>query len=65
MDLTAVWPDPKVPTVEHLECLSWPDSAGDVLLNVSAAHYDCNNRRRDQPHPAAERKRAELLAATG
>lgn len=62
MDLMAVWPDPKVPTVEHLECLSWPDSAGDVLLNVSAAHYDCNNRRRANPHPAAARKRAELLA---
>jgi hypothetical protein len=66
LDLDAVYPDPQAPTVEHLECIAWPDSAGDVPSNVAVAHYGCNNRRRTSPHPAAARKRAELLlAATG
>jgi hypothetical protein len=63
LDLNAVWPHPRSPTVEHLECLSWSNSAGTVLSNLSMSHWDCNNRRRDKPHPAAARKRAELLAA--
>lgn len=63
LDLTARCPDPKSPTVEHLECLSWPTSAGDVLTNVAVAHFRCNTRRRTSPHPAAARKRADLLAA--
>lgn len=62
-DLDAPWPAPLSPTVEHLECISWPDSAGDVLTNVGASHFTCNCRRSDNPHPAAARKRAELLAA--
>lgn len=64
MDVTARYPDPLAPTVEHLEPIAWPDSAGDVLSNVAVAHYGCNNHRRTRPHPAAARKRAELLAAT-
>lgn len=63
LDLGAPWPSPLSPTVEHLECISWPDSAGDVLTNVAASHYTCNCRRHDNPHPAAACKRAELLAA--
>lgn len=63
LDLAAVYPDPLAPTVEHLECIAWPDSAGDVLANVAVAHYRCNNQRRTNPHPAASRKRAELGAA--
>ncbi len=62
IDLNLTWPDTGSVTVDHLEPLSWPDSAGDVLSNVSAAHLGCNNARRDRPHPAAARKRAELLA---
>lgn len=65
LDLDAVHPDPLSPTVEHLECIAWPNSAGDVLTNVAVAHYRCNNQRRTSPHPAAARKRAELLAASG
>jgi hypothetical protein len=63
LDLTVCYPELLAPTVEHLECIVWPDSAGDVLSNVAVSHWDCNNRRRDKPHPAAARKRAELLAA--
>lgn len=62
LDLTAQHPDPTSVTVEHLECLSWPDSAGDVPSNVALAHYRCNCQRGDRPHPAAVRKRAELMA---
>lgn len=63
LDLLASYPDPNAPTVEHLECLSWPDAtAGDVLSNCGVSHWGCNNARRDKPHPAAARKRAELLA---
>lgn len=29
LDLDAVYPDPWAPTVEHLECIQWPGSAGD------------------------------------
>lgn len=54
---------PMSPTIEHLECLSWPDSAGDVLSNVALSHRTCNEKRGTKPHPAAARKRAELLAA--
>jgi hypothetical protein len=56
-------PHPMSVTVEHLECISWPDSAGDTLSNTGLAHFSCNIRRGDRPHPAAARKRAELLAA--
>jgi len=64
LDLTASYPNPLAPTREHLECLSWPDAtAGDVLSNVALSHWGCNNERGDRPHPAAARKRAELLAA--
>lgn len=63
MDLTAEHPDLLAATVEHLECISWPGSAGDVLSNVAAAHFTCNSSRNNRPHPAAARKRAELLAA--
>jgi hypothetical protein len=65
LDLTASYPDPNAPTVEHLVCLSWPDAAtaGDVPSNCGVSHWGCNNSRRDKPHPAAARKRAELLAA--
>jgi hypothetical protein len=62
LDLTVSYPEPLAPTVEHLECLSWPDSAGDVPSNCAVSHWQCNNERRDRPHPAAVRKRAELLA---
>lgn len=61
LDLSAKWPDPKAATVEHLECLAWPDSAGDVLNNVAASHFRCNAERNIRPHPAAARKRAELI----
>ena len=64
LDLNARFPERRTATVEHLECLSWPDSAGDVLSNVAASHLGCNNRRCNKPHPAAARKRAELLART-
>jgi hypothetical protein len=60
LDLAAVFPDRRTATIEHLECLSWPDSSGDVLANVAASHLSCNNRRCNKPHPAAARKRAEL-----
>ena len=64
LDLDAVYPEPLAPSVEHLECISWPDAtAGDVLSNTGVSHWQCNNERRDRPHPAAARKRAELLAA--
>lgn len=49
------------PSLEHLECISWPDSAGDVPSNVALSHWGCNNARWNRPHPAAARKRAELL----
>ena len=62
LDLDAVTPAPRAPTVEHLECVSWPGSAGDVFSNVAAAHSTCNCKRHNRPHPAAARKRAELLA---
>jgi hypothetical protein len=61
LDLEAVHPEPLAPTVEHLECVSWPDSAGDVPSNCAVAHYRCNCQRGDRPNPAAARKRAELL----
>jgi hypothetical protein len=64
LDLTAVSPDPLSLTVEHLECISWQDSAGDVRSNVAVSHRRCNVRRNVSPHPAAARKRAELLAAS-
>jgi hypothetical protein len=63
LDLDAVAPAALAPTVEHLECISWPDSAGDVFSNVAAAHSTCNCKRHNNTHPAAARKRAELLAA--
>ena len=63
LDLDAVAPAPWAATVEHLECISWPGSAGDVFGNVAAAHATCNFKRHNNPHPAAARKRAELLAA--
>lgn len=63
LDLTVSYPDPNAPTVEHLECLSWPGSAGDIPSNCGVAHFRCNCSRSDRPHPAAARKRAELLAA--
>jgi hypothetical protein len=63
LDLDAVRPDPRSPTVEHLECISWPESAGDVPSNVAVSHFACNMRRGANPHPAAARKRATLLAA--
>lgn len=61
LDLAARWPHPRSVTVDHLECLVWPGSPGDVLTNVGAAHLTCNVARSDRPHPAAARKRAELL----
>lgn len=64
IDIDLPWPQRRSLTVEHLECLSWPGSAGDVLANVSVSHLTCNLARRDRPHPAAARKRAELLAIT-
>lgn len=63
LDFTVDHPHPDSATVEHLECISWPGSAGDIPLNCSVAHFDCNSKRGDRPHPAAARKRAELLAA--
>jgi hypothetical protein len=63
LGLSETFPHPMSVTVEHLECLAWPDSPGDVLSNVAAAHLTCNCQRGDRPHPAAARKRAELLAA--
>lgn len=61
LDFTVVYPELLAPTIEHLECISW-GTAGDEPTNVALSHWDCNNRRRDRPHPAAARKRAELLA---
>lgn len=61
LELDARWPNLRCATVEHLECLSWPDSSGDVLANVAASHLTCNAARRDRPHPRAAVKRAELL----
>ena len=63
LDWNAVHPEPLSPTVEHLECIAWPGSAGDVLSNVALSHFSCNTQRNIRPHPAAARKRAELLAA--
>lgn len=63
LDLTVAYPEDFAPTVEHLECFDWPDCPGDILTNVAVSHWDCNNSRRTRPHPAAARKRAELLAA--
>ena len=63
LDFEARHPEPSSPTVEHLECIAWPDSAGDVPSNVALAHFLCNSTRNVRPHPAAARKRAELLAA--
>lgn len=63
IDLDLAWPHRRSLTVEHLECLSWTGSAGDVLSNVAVSHLTCNLGRSDRPHPAAARKRAELLAA--
>lgn len=62
LDLDARWPEPLAATVEHLECLGWPDSAGDVLSNVAASHFRCNAERNIRPHPRAAAKRAELIA---
>lgn len=62
LDLRARRPHPKSVTIEHLECISWPASAGDVPSNVALAHYYCNQKRSDQPHAAAAAKRDELLA---
>lgn len=62
MDLEARRYQPKSVTVEHLECISWPDSAGDVPANVALSHRACNMRRGTSPHPAAAQKRIELLA---
>lgn len=61
LDANATWPDLRATTIEHLECLAWPGSPGDVLSNVAAAHFSCNNRRRTNPHPAAAAKRAALV----
>jgi hypothetical protein len=63
LKLGARHPHSLAPTVEHLECLSWPESAGDIPSNCAVAHFSCNSKRGDRPHPAAARKRAELLAA--
>lgn len=63
LDLAATYPAPLSATVEHLECISWPASAGDTPANVALSHFTCNMRRGVEPHPAAARKRAELLAA--
>lgn len=63
LDLSVAWPNGECVTVEHLECISWPDSAGDVLANVALAHWACNNSRKARPHPRAAAKRAELVAA--
>ena len=63
LDLSAAHPDLLAPTVEHLECISWDNSAGDVPANCAVAHFTCNSSRNNRPHPAAARKRSELLAA--
>lgn len=63
LDLSAERYQPASVTIEHLECISWPGSAGDVLSNVALAHHSCNMRRGVRPHPAAARKRRELLEA--
>lgn len=65
LDLAAVHPDPWSPTIEHLEPIAWGPgrSGGHTASNCAVAHFTCNVRRRDRPHPAAARKRAELLAA--
>jgi hypothetical protein len=63
LNLAVPVPHPRAATVEHLECLSWPGSAGDVLTNVAVSHFRCNVQRKDRPHLAAARKRAELLTA--
>lgn len=65
LNLAVEHPHPMSPTTEHLECLSWPNSPGNVLTNVALSHFTCNTRRRDRPHPAAARKRAELLDTEG
>ena len=63
LDLDAAYPDPLSVTVEHLECISWPESAGDTPSNVALSHFTCNMQRGVDPHPEAARKRAELLEA--
>lgn len=63
LDFAARWPDPQAVSVEHLECLSWPDSAGDVLANVALAHFGCNLRRGARRHPLAAAKRVALVVA--
>lgn len=64
IDFSVDHPSPLSPTVEHLECLSWPGSAGgDAKDNCALSHFSCNSKRGDRPHPGAARKRAELLAA--
>ena len=63
LDLSAEYPHPLAATIEHLECISWPGSAGDVPSNCAVAHFRCNSKRSDRPHAAAARKRAQLLAA--
>jgi len=63
MDMMATAPEPMAATIEHLECISWEASAGDVLANVGLSHFICNTRRNTREHPAAAAKRAELLAA--
>lgn len=63
LNSTVQYPHPMSTTVEHLECLSWPNSPGNVMTNVALAHFTCNASRRNSPHPAATAKRAELLAA--
>lgn len=63
LNFTVSHPHPMAPTIEHLECISWLGSAGDAPSNVAMSHFSCNSRRGDRPHPAASRKRAELLAA--
>lgn len=62
LDFSARWPEPRAVTVEHLECLAWPDSPGDTLANTALACFECNIRRGDRPHPRAAAKRAALLA---
>lgn len=63
LNLAVEYPHPMALTIEHLECISWPGSAGDVPTNVALSHWRCNDQRRDKTHPASARKRAELLAA--
>lgn len=62
LDFAAKFPEPAAVTVEHLECISWPSSAGDVPSNVALSHWACNNTRKARPHPRAAAKRAALLA---